>query len=378
MEQRLIRNSSISSFRVFLQLGAVLLLLVLLELGTRLWFFGPDAISHFARYTPIILKDSPLVVPVKDPSINFRLKSHLQTYFQGASFSTNEFGVRGRPFSRDPSPGVTRIAVLGASITMGFGVSDDQTYPQRLQTLLDQAYPNRFEVLNFAVGGYDYEQALDFYESFVSKFHPDIVMCPIYYGDLDKPARIEKLSPNWKKRTTWKDMIDLKQQLRKYSFFYWALRVINRQWFQDNGSDWVQKIRNTNSVGRGSVPASTAGSDDHATNQLTNREVLEVFIQKRHSENIPVLLYSVKLPDEERLSALIQQQKELQEWSIHQPGCTLIDLHQDLDREVTPKDVIYPFHDHPSARVYTLYAQALYHRGLPLFEETAMKKSQLQ
>jgi len=363
MVLHLTESSSISSFRVLLQLAALLVLLVLLEFCTRLWFFGPDAIYHFSRYTPIILKDSPLVVPVKDPAINFRLKSHLQTYFQGARFSTNEFGVRGHAFSKEPPRGVTRIAIVGASITMGFGVSDAQTYPQRLQDLLNKSYPNKYEVLNFAVGGYDYEQALEFYELFVSKFHPDIVMCPIYYGDLDKPARIEKLSPTWKKRTTWKDAIDLKQQLRKYSFFYWALRVVNRQWFQDHGTDWVQKIRETKNT-----PAP----------QPTNREVLEVFIQKRRTENIPVLLYSVKLPDEQPLTNLTQQQNELQEWSMHQSGCTLIDLHPDLDQDVTKKDVIYPFHDHPNARVCTLYAQALYHRGLPLFEETAMKKSQLQ
>jgi hypothetical protein len=363
MVLRLIKNLSISSSRVFFQLFAILALLMSLECGTRLWFFGPDAIYHFARYTPIILKDSPLVVPVKDPSVNFRLKSHLQTYFQGARFSTNEFGVRGHAFSKDPTPGITRIAVLGASITMGFGVSDAQTYPQRLQDLLNQSFPKKYEVLNFAVGGYDYEQALEFYESFVSKFHPDIVMCPIYYGDLDKPARIEKLSSTWKKRTTWKDKIDLKQQLRKYSFFFWALRIINRQWFQDHGADWGQKIRD---------------SKNDSQPQLTNRQVLETFIQKRHSENVPVLLYSVKLPEEQPLTKLIQQQNELHEWSMHQTGCTLLDLHADLDHVVTRKDVIYPFHDHPNAHVYTLYAQALYHRGLPLFQETALKKNQLQ
>ncbi|MDP9264099.1 MAG: hypothetical protein M3O85_07255, partial [Acidobacteriota bacterium] len=55
--------------------------------------------------------------------------------------------------SLTPAPGVLRVAAIGDSFTMGWGAEDDQTYPARLQVLLQQELGRPIEVLNAGVGG---------------------------------------------------------------------------------------------------------------------------------------------------------------------------------------------------------------------------------
>jgi lysophospholipase L1-like esterase len=63
----------------------------------------------------------------------------------------NNFGLRGGPVDLT---GKHVILCLGDSVTYGYGVNDEHTYPAELQKALDQKYPGRFAVLNGGVDGY--------------------------------------------------------------------------------------------------------------------------------------------------------------------------------------------------------------------------------
>lgn len=80
------------------------------------------------------------------------------------SISTNRYGMRDRDYADQPAPGTFRIAVLGASSVMGWGVADDATFENRVEERLNRelAGPGigRFELLNMAVPGYDPPQQL--------------------------------------------------------------------------------------------------------------------------------------------------------------------------------------------------------------------------
>ncbi len=52
------------------------------------------------------------------------------------TITTNRHGFRGPDFPRERTPGVVRIACLGDSVTLGFFVDNDQTYPAYLRQLL--------------------------------------------------------------------------------------------------------------------------------------------------------------------------------------------------------------------------------------------------
>src|SRR5581483_189566 len=62
--------------------------------------------------------------------------------------------------------GVFRIVCLGDSITFGFNVDQDETFPRRLERLLNQRHPGHpVEVVNTAVPGWSWLQGLRFYET---------------------------------------------------------------------------------------------------------------------------------------------------------------------------------------------------------------------
>jgi hypothetical protein len=71
---------------------------------------------------------------------------------------TNRWGMRDQDYEKQPSPGTYRIALLGASTVMGWGVGDDQTFEAIVEERLNRervGQPHdRYEILNFAVPGY--------------------------------------------------------------------------------------------------------------------------------------------------------------------------------------------------------------------------------
>lgn len=65
----------------------------------------------------------------------------------------NELGLRGATLTDDMLHRHI-ILCLGDSITYGYGVDDDHTYPAQLQHVLDREYPGQFTVLNGGVNAY--------------------------------------------------------------------------------------------------------------------------------------------------------------------------------------------------------------------------------
>jgi hypothetical protein len=75
-----------------------------------------------------------------------------------STVSTNQWGMRDRDYERTPGPGVYRMSLLGASMEMGWGVEDGETYESLVEEKLDQQLGGkafeRYEILNHAVAGY--------------------------------------------------------------------------------------------------------------------------------------------------------------------------------------------------------------------------------
>jgi hypothetical protein len=77
---------------------------------------------------------------------------------------TNRWGMRDRDYALAPPPNTVRMALLGASTVMGWGVADDQVFEtlveDRLNRELGPTTGLRYEILNFAVPGYEPLQQL--------------------------------------------------------------------------------------------------------------------------------------------------------------------------------------------------------------------------
>ena len=96
--------------------------------------------------------------------------------------SINAYGMRDQPRVLAKAPAVRRIAVLGDSFLLGFGVADADLVTTRLQRDL---LPGT-EVLNFGVSGYGPLQECLLLGDRARLFSPDVVVLMLYLGnDLD-------------------------------------------------------------------------------------------------------------------------------------------------------------------------------------------------
>jgi D-alanyl-lipoteichoic acid acyltransferase DltB (MBOAT superfamily) len=79
------------------------------------------------------------------------------------SISTNRWGMRDKDYELRPAAGSYRIALLGPSTVMGWGVADGQTFEALLESRLNAQAAGgsrQYEILNFGVPGYDPPQQL--------------------------------------------------------------------------------------------------------------------------------------------------------------------------------------------------------------------------
>ncbi|MEZ4701201.1 MAG: hypothetical protein R2834_12765 [Rhodothermales bacterium] len=129
------------------------------------------------EWAPIM--ESDLVKP-GEGVLMYELLSGYTGEFKNAPFVTNEWGMRDRPYRLEKPEGVYRIALLGASYEQGAGVADSSTYENVLEDLLNAGEPGRYEVMNFAVGGYSPLQNVPVAENKVFGFQPDAVMYALY------------------------------------------------------------------------------------------------------------------------------------------------------------------------------------------------------
>lgn len=78
--------------------------------------------------------------------------------------STNRWGMRDQDYELRPAPGTHRIALLGPSNVMGWGVADGQTFEALLEARLNRENSGgpfaKYEILNFGVPGYQPPQQL--------------------------------------------------------------------------------------------------------------------------------------------------------------------------------------------------------------------------
>jgi alginate O-acetyltransferase complex protein AlgI len=102
------------------------------------------------------------------------LRPDVHTSFEDQAFTTNRCGMRDRDRSLAKPEGTYRIALLGPSHIMGFGVADDQMVAIYLEERLNRnAGPGphqRYEVLNFGVAAYSLIQQLAMLEDRVVGF----------------------------------------------------------------------------------------------------------------------------------------------------------------------------------------------------------------
>ena len=95
----------------------------------------------------------------------------------------NSKGLRDREYPYEKPAGVFRILVLGDSFVWGYGVSNEETFTERLEQALT-AEGAAIEVLNAGVSGWGTDQQLLYLESEGFKYSPELVVLAFFlYND---------------------------------------------------------------------------------------------------------------------------------------------------------------------------------------------------
>jgi len=107
--------------------------------------------------------------------------------------SINAYGYRGRQHDRDKPEGVTRIAFLGDSFTLGIGVRDDDTLPASLERAARGAGYS-VESLNFGITASNTQLQLRALREYVLRFEPDVVVIVMFLNDAKLRGTVGYLS----------------------------------------------------------------------------------------------------------------------------------------------------------------------------------------
>jgi lysophospholipase L1-like esterase len=118
-----------------------------------------------------------------DPLMAFEHVKSSSALLQSVTIRTNEWGLRGGPVS-PRNPDVRRILVLGGSITLGWGVPEDETMTSRLEQMF-AADGQHVEVLNGGVGNYNAVRYVERFFKRLEGLQPSAIVVHYFLRDAE-------------------------------------------------------------------------------------------------------------------------------------------------------------------------------------------------
>ena len=103
--------------------------------------------------------------------------------YNAGGIHINKLGLRGPEIEVRKPPQVGRIVAMGDSTTFGLA-GEHCPFPARLQSLLNESSPGRFQVVNAGVEGYSLAYARKLFEHRIRRLSPDVVTVYIGWNDI--------------------------------------------------------------------------------------------------------------------------------------------------------------------------------------------------
>src|SRR5262249_32246894 len=100
-----------------------------------------------------------LKVRSDDPVLDHEHLKNASALLQSVTIRTDEWGMRGGP-APPPKPGQRRVLFLGASITLGWGVAEEDTVTARLERRLRDSGEDA-AVMNAGIGNYNVVRSVE-------------------------------------------------------------------------------------------------------------------------------------------------------------------------------------------------------------------------
>jgi lysophospholipase L1-like esterase len=164
---------------IMLAVLSPLLLIGLLEGAAYIWERN-QANSLYAW--ELVASRRMVWVQYPEPGAGYTLMKPGSHYeWQNISVEINSHGLRGPETSYEKPPSTFRILNLGDSVVMGWGVREEDTYGQQLESLLNEAGSSDlcFEVINAGVPGWSLDNALAYLQAEGLRYEPDLVVLDV-------------------------------------------------------------------------------------------------------------------------------------------------------------------------------------------------------
>jgi lysophospholipase L1-like esterase len=139
---------------------------------------------------------------MRDPQIGYRADAEIRYvhvpsqrgWIDNGFVTINSLGFRGSEVVLPKPSGRFRVAVVGDSIAVGWGVGDDETFSVQLERLLRAKRPTQdVDVVDLGVSGYDTRQEVTLLKRNVARLQPDLVL--VAFCSNDVPEALDDLQP---------------------------------------------------------------------------------------------------------------------------------------------------------------------------------------
>ncbi|MCC6696655.1 MAG: hypothetical protein IT365_13580 [Candidatus Hydrogenedentes bacterium] len=117
--------------------------------------FNPELQAKYSRQPKDYFDEWRAAMNTKrDDYLGIELTPSAAITYAGVTYTTNEWGMRDKPYTREKQDGVCRVGIIGSSHVMGWGVNDGEVCDAVAEARLNaEGLP--CELLNFSVNGYD-------------------------------------------------------------------------------------------------------------------------------------------------------------------------------------------------------------------------------
>lgn len=200
-------------------------------------FLSLELLSRIIYYKPRELPDSLNIHLEDDPLLFWSLKSnyHNSNNYRvpyELRFDTNSFGLRSTEITKQKKENTLRILCIGDSITFGWGLKDEKTYPRQLEVLLREKLTDKnVEVINAGVPGYTSFIGKLYLETMGIGLNPDVVIFSFGINDSYKDFISDFLNYQ-KKQSIFFKLNSFFERSSLYSLFQKLLVPIIRKYPQ--------------------------------------------------------------------------------------------------------------------------------------------------
>lgn len=187
-----------------LLLGTIILFFIIAEITTR-WFlyFDKENLGYVAEYHSDNIgnlnKDELSLIDLIKLSSNnkivYELKPNVSGTYINSYVEINSKGVRDYEYQLTKSKNTFRIVGIGDSIMFGQGINLEDTFLKVLEKKLNEnSLEYKYEVINFAVPGYNAAMEAETLKQKSLKYNPDLIILNSVSNDLHLPNFVRNKS----------------------------------------------------------------------------------------------------------------------------------------------------------------------------------------